>query len=395
MTDVAPPDQSGPFDDPLVLWNAIIQAHREPEAMALLRDMIATGTLEEASGAHAQLSVGLSCLGKADEAAAHAAAVVKACLDDPSAAVELASCLLAAGHWADAWPLFERRCERPAWHTERLPRVSRWYGPGLPECLLVLCEDGDGDAIMMARYVPVMAAKGCRVTIAAEPRLLPLLSRVEGLSGAVAVTGPIPEDVPWVPCLSLPGVMMTTPETIPGAAGYLSADPRRAGLWRFGLPPGLRVGLCWASSANHATPWWRSVPIGELVPVLEVPGVTFVNLQVGPSNGNGYGAGILSNPAATLGDYGQTAELVSQLDLVIMVDTSMAHLAGALGVPVWIMLPLPADWRWLEGRSDSPWYQSARLFRQHRAGDWRSVVADLADALRLWVEASLEHTIVS
>lgn len=112
--------------------------------------------------------------------------------------------------------------------------------------------------------------------------------------------------------------------------------------------------------------------------------MAFVNLQVGPLNVQGYEVGITVNPAATLTNYGQTAELVSQLDLVITVDTAVAHVAGALGVPVWIILPRPADWRWLDGRSDSPWYRSARLFRQYRAGDWRDVVCDVVEALRQW-----------
>lgn len=257
MIEVDPSDdQASPFNNPLALWSATIQSGRDQEAMAFLHEVIGMGTPEEATGAHHQLTVGLLCQGKADEALPHAAAVASMNPDDSAAAVALASCLLTSGRWAEAWPLWERRCERPAWRTEWLPAASRWHGPGLPEALLILCQDGDGDAIMMARYVPEMAARGCQVAIAAAPRLLPLLSRVEGLSGAVAVTGPIPQDMPWVPCLSLPGIMRTSIETIPAAVGYLTVDSRRAGLWRFGLPHGPKVGLCWASSLSHATPWW-------------------------------------------------------------------------------------------------------------------------------------------
>ena len=203
-----------------------------------------------------------------------------------------------------------------------------------------------------------------------------------GRGGRAGHCGVVPQSGAWADSLSLPALLGTTTRTIPGAAGYLTADERLAGLWRFGLPEGFKVGLCWAASTHHATPWWRSIPPAALAPLLKVPGVSFVNLQVGPNNADGDAMGITTNPAATLRDYEQTAAVLANLNLVISVDTSVAHLAGGMGMPVFIMLPRPSDWRWLEGREDSPWYASARLFRQTRPIDWSDPVAEAAKALR-------------
>ena len=363
------------FSNPLEFWTAAYAAGREHDALVALEDVAGRCDPEAADGARVLLSTGLLAMGRSDDAAGHAANLAAAHPEDAGAAVALAGCLLTAGRWDEAWPLFERRLERPAWRTSRLQETSRWRGGGAPAALTLVCEDGDGDAIMLARYAAPLARSGCRVTFAAAARLLPLLERVEGVAAVVDVEGPLDAAEPWAPVLSLPGLLGTTPATVPSSGGYLTVDARRAGLWAHaGLPDGFRVGLCWASSHRHATPWWRSVPIEALAPLLKLPGIGWVNLQVGPLNGQGDAAGIACNPARSLRHYGQTAELVSQLDLVVTVDTSVAHLAGALGVPVLIMLPAPCCWRWLDGREDSPWYSSARLFRQESAGDWAGVV---------------------
>ncbi len=190
----------------------------------------------------------------------------------------------------------------------------------------------------------------------------------------------------WVDQLSLPGLLGTTLDTIPAAGGYLSADPGRAAAWRRGLPSGFRVGLVWAGNPAHSNDRRRSMPAAALRPLLEIPGLACLSLQTGPRAADAAGLDLAAAPGAELADYADTAGLVDALDLVVTVDTSVAHLAGAMGKPVWVMLPFAPDWRWLTERDDSPWYGSMRLFRQATPGDWTGVVARVVQALRTLTE---------
>jgi hypothetical protein len=174
----------------------------------------------------------------------------------------------------------------------------------------------------------------------------------------------------WIDQISLPRVFGTTLDTIPAPDRYLSADPERALAWRGRLPDGRKVGIALSGNPKHSADRRRSVPLDLAVPLPDIPGMSFVNLQHGDA---AHGLG-LPDLTPWLTDYAETAALIDNLDLVVTVDTSVAHLAGALGKPVWLLLPHAPDWRWLLGRTDSPWYRSARLFRQPTAGDWRSVL---------------------
>ena len=165
---------------------------------------------------------------------------------------------------------------------------------------------------------------------------------------------------------SLPFVFGTTLATIPAAAGYLRADPVRTAAWAARLPAGRKIGAVFSGNPNHPADRRRSVPL-EQIRLPDIPGVEFVDLHPG-------GRLRLPNLTSAMTDYAETAALIANLDLVISVDTSVAHLAGALSRPVWIMLPHAPDWRWGLARSDSPWYASARLFRQTTAGDWTGVL---------------------
>ncbi len=248
--------------------------------------------------------------------------------------------------------------------------------------ILVRAEQGLGDTIQLSRYLPLLAALGAQVQLVCDGRLIPLLRT---LPGSVALTprgAPLPRYDLWVDQMSLPRLFATTPETIPTPSGYLQADPAWSAAWRATLPEGPRIGLVWAGNPAHANDRRRSLAPGALASLLEVPGQHFVSLQLGPRAAEAAAMPGLIDPTARLTDYAATAALVAALDLVIAVDTSVAHLAGALGRPVWVMLPFAPDWRWMLERDSSPWYGSMRLFRQERPGYWPGVVARVAEALR-------------
>ena len=177
--------------------------------------------------------------------------------------------------------------------------------------------------------------------------------------------------------MSLPRVFATRLDTIPAPHGYLHADLLRTAAWRASLPAGPNVGLAWAGNPAHSNDRRRSIPAATMQRMLAVPGINFINLQVGSRAGD---IGLV-DMSPLLSDYAETAALIAALDLLITVDTSVAHVAGALGKPAWVVLPHAPDWRWLLGRNDTPWYASVRLFRQPRAGDWDAVIAAVADAL--------------
>jgi hypothetical protein len=193
--------------------------------------------------------------------------------------------------------------------------------------------------------------------------------------------------------MSLPRLFGTTAETIPYPGGYMNADPARAAIWDRLLPEGPRVGLAWAGNPLHSNDRRRSIPPPMLAPLMAVVGRGLVSLQVGrAADGMAKRFG-LADRSGQLLDWGDTAAAISALDLVITVDTAVAHLAGALGVPVWLMLPHAPDWRWMLGRDDSPWYAGMRLFRQPSAGDWATVIERVAAAARELLRPAAGYTI--
>ena len=226
--------------------------------------------------------------------------------------------------------------------------------------------------MQMARFLPVIRDAGGVPVLVCDPAIVPL---IRGLPGVRAVSrhDPLPRFDAWVDLMSLPHVLGTTLATIPHAAGYLRADPELVAAWRAWLPPGRKVGVAFSGNPAHPNDRRRSIPPSVLGPLPQVPGTTFINLQHGPA-ANGLG---LADLSARLTNYAETAALIENLDLVVTVDTSVAHLAGALGKPAWVLLAAAPDWRWLLQRPDSPWYESIRLRRQARAGDWSDVLAAL------------------
>jgi tetratricopeptide (TPR) repeat protein len=278
-------------------------------------------------------------------------------------------------------------------------REARWKVPGLPivyptfsqpmwlgkegiagKTILIYADEGMGDAIQLARYLPDLADRGATVILAVHAALQPLLSGVAGVSQCVvkSATEALPPFDMFCPMLSLPLAFGTRLETIPARIPYLP-PPAAAAVesWneRLASRDRLRVGLVWSGNPKHARDAKRSIPLGLLKRLLDVD-ATFVSLQkeLRPEDKSTLEQADIVDPTADLRDFTDTAALLRCLDLVITVDTSVAHLAGALGRPAWVLLPYSPDYRWLLGRDDSPWYPSLRLFRQTESREYGSVV---------------------
>ncbi len=309
--------------------------------------------------------------------------------DDAQAHFTRALVLLALGRLREGFGEYEWRWK---WDGFTAPRRSFaqpvWDGRELGgKTILLYTEQGYGDAIQFARFATMVAQRGGEIVILCPPGLRNLLESVRGISRVVAEDDALPPFDVQLPMLSLPYVLGIELGTIPAQVPYLSAPADQRALWRAKLEAeaALIVGLVWAGSTQHANDRNRSIRLSQLAPLASIPGVKLFSLQKGEQ-----AAELASLPAdgriADLGnqvqDFGQTAAIVEQLDLVISVDTAMAHLAGALGKKCWTLITHRPEWRWLCGRTDSPWYPTMRLFRQPTAGDWQSVIEQVAGELR-------------
>jgi tetratricopeptide (TPR) repeat protein len=264
--------------------------------------------------------------------------------------------------------------------------VPEWRGEALDGAtILIYAEQGFGDAIHFARYVPLVAARGGRVILETPVELHRLFAGIPGVEQVIAFGDALPDFAWQCPLLNLPLAFGTTLATVPSEVPYLAADAIAVDEWRRRVAgPALKVGLVWAGRPEHKRDRHRSLPLAALARLADIPNVAFYALQKGAGLGQAEAAPAgmrLEILSPLLGDFADTAAAIMALDLVITVDTSVAHLAGALGKPVWILLPDAPDWRWLEQRSDSPWYPTARLFRQDSARRWEPVIAAVAAAL--------------
>jgi Flp pilus assembly protein TadD len=315
--------------------------------------------------------------------------------DDPELHRNLGYALLATGEFDRGWLEHE-------WRLRCTPhpgcRINRpfWNGDVFTgQTILLHFEQGFGDTLQFIRYARLVKQRGGRVVVFCPQPLVRLLSRCEGIDLAFDGTGFEPECHIQAPLMSLPSIFGTTMDTIPARVPYLSADPALVEHWRsvlsrMGDPDGRRgrpflVGIAWQGSPDHRADRWRSFPLARMAPLAELSGVRLISLQTG--HGTEQIAAmrdrfpVVELPGRRGRDFSETAAIISRLDLVIAPDTAMAHLAGGLGVPVWVGIPLPADWRWFVGRDDSPWYPTMRLFRQTRLDDWEGVFHRMADQL--------------
>ncbi len=295
---------------------------------------------------------------------------------------------LLLGDFAAGWQQYEWR-----WKTEAFTSPQRnfaqplWLGQGslAGKTILLHAEQGLGDTIQFCRYAQRVAAAGATVLLEAQAALKPLLAGLEGVERILAQGEPLPAFDCHCPLMSLPLAFATGLDTIPAEIPYLRADPARVRAWqaRLGGAALPRVGLAWSGGAAYKNDRRRSIPLAGFDRLASCR-AQFISLQKELREADRLvleRRADIAHYGGELADFAETAALVANLDLVIAVDTAVAHLAGALGKPVWLLLPANPDWRWLLGRGDSPWYPSMRLFRQAKLGDWESVIAQVAAAL--------------
>ncbi len=312
------------------------------------------------------------------------------CGDDPAGyrlRWNRALALLQSGDLARGLPAFECRRERPEAADQQWPASPRWDGSRLPagRTLLLVSEQGLGDTLQFVRYATFLAGMGARVLLWIEPALMKVLQTCPGVSGVHSKAEAPPAHDLHVPMMSLPLLCGTTLESVPPPAELAPEVGRRqhwaAFLSMLGHP---RVGLVWSGNPRHINDQARSMPLQALAPLFGLR-ADFVSLQkeVREQDKPGLLRHPLLDATDQLDDLADTAALIANLDLVISVDTSVAHLAASLGKPVWLLLPHAAEWRWLRERNDSPWYPGMRLFRQSVPGDWFGVVERVREAMQI------------
>jgi tetratricopeptide (TPR) repeat protein len=293
---------------------------------------------------------------------------------------------LKLGRFVEGWEEFEWRWKKRGYTTAlRDFGVPLWNGEWLEGgTILVHAEQAFGDAIQFARYLPLVAARCGRLILESPPPLCEILATMSGVSEAIPSGSPLPRCDRHVPLMSLPGIFTTTMETVPRTVPYLSPPLERLNIWKQLLAPWatVKAGLVWAGRKMPDP--LRSCRLADLAPLAAIQGITFFSLQMDEASHEAASPpqGMpLVDLTDHITDFADTAAFISQLDLVITIDTSVAHLSGALGKPTFVLLPYVSDWRWMLKRSDSPWYPTMRLFRQSARGDWREPVQEMAAAV--------------
>lgn len=360
------------------LWREIVEAFPAvAEAWRNFGDVLtALGRFTEAEGAYRKacalrpdaawslwgLAGFLAKTGRWREADPFYSRALAAAPEDAALRLAYGHLRLGLGDFAAGWPLFESRKGLAGQGADPPPLGREWRGEPLAgQRLVIWPEQGFGDQIQFARYAPELQARGAQVVLACPPELAALFAElpVKVASGAQALA--LDERDDWTLALSVPGRLGVTLADLSGAA-YLRAPADRRARWA-GYAPAGAVGVAWRGRASHPNDAHRSLPSIEALEPLRRAGANLLDL---------------SQP---VGDFADLAAIVEQLDLVVTVDTALAHLTGALGKPCWVLLPwFRQDWRWLQGRADSPWYDSVRLFRQAAPGDWAPVLESVAEA---------------
>ena len=330
-------------------------------------------------------------LGRINEAIESLNAALAIRADHPAAHLSLGFCKLMAGDFEQGWEEYEWRGLTASSTTSSVNEYAR---PRLPDAdglrsktVLLQAEQGLGDTIQFCRYVPMLAEKGAHVVLQVQPPLKSLLSRLAGVGAVIAQGEPIPRYDYCFPLLSLPLNFKTNLSTIPAPIPYLRASSEHLAVWRSKLEnmPRPLIGLVWSGNPAHRNDRNRSIPLEQLARLLHVNG-TFISLQKDCRAAEAewlHSHSSLRHFGDELLSFEDTAALASLMDVIVSVDTSTAHLSGALGKRLFVLLPmLGADWRWLQRRTDSPWYPTAHLVRQTTRGDWSEAVGYVVDALR-------------
>ena len=310
----------------------------------------------------------------------------------PGAHFELAEALLLKGQLQEGWHEYEWRY-RIAGAAPLMPATDKpqWDGTPLPHAtLLLIADQGFGDVIQFARYIAWAAQRCPNIAIACSAEVAPLLTQMHPTARIFQRWEDCPPYAAFCPLSGLPRLHGTRVETIPAPIPYLHADPARTATWRTRLdglvPAGYRrIGIVWAGRPTHNNDRNRSAGLPAFAALANLPRTALISLQKGDAaaqSGNYFGRAPLVNLGAEIQDYGDTMAIMATLDLMVTVDTSVAHLAGAMGRPIWVLLPRAPDWRWLMDREDTPWYPTMRLFRQDPDRDWRKVMSRIAEAAR-------------
>jgi tetratricopeptide (TPR) repeat protein len=382
------PDHAGARHN---LGTALLKLDRPAEALAAFDEALALAP--DVADTHAGRGLALYALRRPAAALASYDAALTLRPDEAQTHFSRAAARLVLGDLPGGFDDYRWRW-RLSGTRLRLPDLPcpLWAGEDLAgKAILVHSEQGFGDVLQFVRYLPALAASAARVTLQADPGLARLLRSIPGVEVATSYDADAHDF--HIPLMDMPLVLGTTLATIPGGTPYLAADLADVAVWAARLDPlgpGRRVGLVWAGKSRAHDPAAfaidkrRSLRLAQFAPLGAVPGARFFSLQKGePAAEAGAPPPALELVDLTgdLADFADTAALIANLDLVISVDTSVAHLAGALGKPVWILSRFDGCWRWLNGREDSPWYPTARLFHQHTRGDWNEVIARVAEAL--------------
>jgi tetratricopeptide (TPR) repeat protein len=345
-------------------------------------------TLRDDPQVHVCVGAAIGSQGRFGEEEPHYRRALELSPDHADAQHNLALMHLRRGEFRQGWALHEVRWRSSKYMPIDIPGIAQWQGESIKgHTLLLVGEQGHGDQMQFVRYATVLAQLGATVDVLAPSNIVELVRSVRGVRRVVV-------DIPtggydfWTPMMSVPHLVADVVPDVLADTPYMSVSAERIGAWPHRVVAlareRLKVGIVWAGSPDFANDRFRSMPFDALGPLAELSGIEWFSLQKGPAREQ------LARSASPLKphdltehvhDFVDTAALIQQLDLVLTVDTSVAHLAGALGKPVWVLLPLNYDWRWMLGRNDSPWYPTMRLFKQSTLGDWSEPVEQVKLAL--------------
>jgi len=374
-----------------------IRQHRQQDLEAAI-ESYRSALGHDPRSAQALCNLGLACAGllRHDEAMAAFESAERIAPDAPLVRLNKAQLLLMLGRWQEGWDEYEWRWKLP--RRQRTPLAPAWDGsPVGTRTLLLFSELGLGDTIQMLRYLPLVVrtkAPGGRVLLTCQPPLRRLLSAIPGIE-IVLESDPVPPIDAELPLCSLPRLFATRPDTVPPQPPDLFIPADSAAAQRVRAEPRPRIGIVWAGNPGMLNDDVRSMPLAALAPLLRLPNLTLFSLQKGEAAEAQLATAGFGNRIIPLGpllhDMADTAAAIREMDLVIAVCTSVAHLAASLNKPTWLMLSYPSEWRWMLGRDDTPWYPSMRIFRQDRRGDWDGVVSRIVKALTATPPATPEH----
>jgi tetratricopeptide (TPR) repeat protein len=386
------------------LGNALRRRGDDDEALAIFEQVLKAQP--QSAEAYNNVGTALYKLGRFDEAAAHFERAIELKPDHAKAHYNRALVWLLTGDLVRGWQEYEWRWKRPGYAPPALPQPT-WDGSPLDgKRILLYAEQGLGDVLQFIRYAPLVADRGGNVVVACHRLLIPLLSRCGAIAELTPLDAPPPECDAQAALMSLPRLLGTSLATVPASIPYLLADPDLVVFWREKQRSieGFKIGIAWQGATRYENDRQRSIRLSFFEPVAALPGVQLISLQKGPgieqlatsrmssAHQNPLSDAAVGTAHPTIVDLGDdmdtargafmdTAAIMQSLDLVITSDTAIAHLAGGLGVKVWVALPKVPDWRWLLEREDSPWYPTMHLFRQKTTGDWASAFRGIASAV--------------